>query len=123
MKTKFCRTSNVGYSISCKLCKQRNIQISYEGETARNAYIRGKEHKRAYERENQNSVLYKHVLSEHKNEKEMVDFDMTAVSKFKKPLNRQIEESVRIRNKGPNQIMNSKAEFHGPCIKRKVLEK
>ena len=97
--------------------------ISYEGETARNAYIRGKEHKRAYERENENSVLYKHVLSEHKNEKEMVDFEMKVVSKFKKPLNRQIEESVRIRNKGPNQLMNSKAEFHGPCIKRKVLEK
>ena len=49
VKPSFCKTSSVGYSIICKLCKQRNKQVSYEGKTARNAYIRGKEHKREYE--------------------------------------------------------------------------
>ena len=53
----------------------------------------------------------------------MVDFEMKVVKKFRNPLNRQIEESIRIRNKPQDQIMNSKSEFHGPCIKRKILEK
>ena len=123
VKPSFCKTSSVGYSIICKLCKQRNKQVSYEGETARNAYIRGKEHKREYEKKSKNSVLNKHVLSQHENEKDIVDFEMKVVKKFRNPLNRQIEESIRIRNKPQDQIMNSKSEFHGPCIKRKILEK
>ena len=48
---------------------------------------------------------------------------MKIVGKFNNPLSRIIDESIRIRNKNPKLLLNSKAEFHGPCIKRKVFEK
>ena len=117
-----CKTSNVGYSISCKLCKERNKEISYEGETARTGYIRGREHQKELENKSKRSVLYKHVLKEHQEEQEAVEFQMKIVKSFHDPLNRQIDESIRIRSKNPNSLLNSKAEFHGPCIKRKVYE-
>ena len=123
IKPTHCKTSSVGYSIACKLCKQRNRDVTYEGETARNAYIRGKEHLREYRKESHRSVLHKHVLTEHVNEKNDVEFEMKVVGKFKNPLSRQIDESIRIRNKKPNCLLNSKSEFHGPIIKRKILEK
>ena len=122
-KLTHCKTTNVGYSISCKLCKQRGKEITYEGETGRNGFIRGKEHKRALENRNPNSILYKHVLNDHENEEENVDFQMKITGKFTNPLTRQIDKSLRIRNRLPETLLNSKAEFHGPCIKRKVLEK
>ena len=117
-----CKISNVGYTISCKLCKERNKNITYEGETARNGFIRGKEHKKAYEKRNKNSVLYKHVLYEHENEEDKVDYEMKIVGKIKNPLARQMDESIRIRNKPADLLKNSKAEFHGPCIKKKILQ-
>ena len=56
-KLSHCKTSNVGYSITCKLCRHRGKHISYEGETGRNAFIRGKEHKRALENKSKSSIL------------------------------------------------------------------
>ena len=48
-KTTNCKISNVGYSMICKLCKERGIDRTYEGETCRNTYIRGREHIQEYE--------------------------------------------------------------------------
>ena len=92
VKSTLCKTSSVGYSIACQLCKQRNRDVTYEGETARNGYIRGKEHLREYRKECQKNVLYKHVLHEHNNEKTDVEFEMKIVGKLKNPLSRQIYE-------------------------------
>ena len=117
-----CKSSNVGYSIICQTCKDRKIERTYEGETCRNAHIRGNEHMKDLERKNERSVLHKHVVKEHPNEEDIVKFRMKVVGKFKTPISRQINEGVRIKNKNPADILNSKAEFHGPAIQRKVLE-
>ena len=47
----------------------------------------------------------KRVLNEHKNEKNAVEFEMKIVGKFKNPLSRQKDESIRIRNKKPNSLL------------------
>ena len=47
---------------------------------------------------------------------------MRVVGRFKSALGRQIDEGVRIQSKNTKCLMNSKAEFHGPAIKRKILE-
>ena len=62
---KNCKQANEGYTIVCKLCKSRNIERSYEGESCRNGYICGKEHNRELEKKTGNSVLYKHIIKEH----------------------------------------------------------
>ena len=105
------------------MCKQRNKPVSYEGESARNAYIRGNEHWKLYKNKNKNSALYKHVLSEHKYEETKTSFELKIVGKFSSALSRQIEESIRLRDKDPSYLMNSKSEFYGPVIKRKIYDK
>ena len=117
-----CKVANVGYSLECLLCKERNSTMSYHGETARNGYLRGTEHQSEFERKSKNSVMYKHVMHSHKDEQSDVQFDMKIVGKFNNCLSRQIDESIRIRNQDPATLLNSKSEFYGPVIKRKVYE-
>ena len=66
--------------------------------------------------------MFKHVEKEHSHEKDSVKFKMKIVGRFKSAMNRQIDEGLRIQRKSPHSLLNSKAEFHGPSIKRKVLE-
>ena len=117
-----CKVSNIGYSIVCQTCKDRKVDRTYEGETCRNAHIRGNEDLRDLENKNERSVLHRHVKKEHQNEENTVKFKMKIVGKFKTAMSRQINEGIRIKNKNPGNILNSKAEFYGPAIQRKVLE-
>ena len=89
----------------------------------RNTYIQGQEPLKEYTRYDEKSVMYKHVQKEHKEEEDEVEFEMKVVGRFKSAITRQIDESVRIQNKKPCTLLNSKSEFHGPAVKRKVLER
>ena len=66
--------------------------------------------------------MYKHIENDHSDEKDEVKFQMRVVGRFKSALSRQIDEGVRIQGKNTKYLLNSKAEFYGPAIKRKVLE-
>ena len=94
-----CKTANIGYSIICKTCKDRKEDKSYEGETCRNAYIRGKEHLKALEQKSKHSVLYKHIENDHNGEKDAAKFQMRVVGRSKLALGQQIDEGVRIQTK------------------------
>ena len=118
-----CKSTNIGYSISCKLCKERGKEVSYEGESARSAHLHGNEHLSAFRNKTKTSVMYKHVMNKHDQEEDDVKFEMKVVGKFVNCLSRQVDESIRIRSKPSELLLNSKSEYHGPCIKRKVLEK
>ena len=65
-------------------CQERNIQKVYEGETGRSARIRGAEHLKELQLKKEKSVLYKHKMSDHKNEE--VKFRMEITKKFKDAL-------------------------------------
>ena len=77
---------------------------------------------KALERKDDKSALYKHILSDHQEEKQQVQFQMKVVGRFKTAISRQIDEGVRIQNKNSKFLLNSKTEFYGPAIKRKILE-
>ena len=47
---------------------------------------------------------------------------MKILGRFKDPMTRQIDEAIRINSKDPKTLLNSKNEFYGPVIRRKVLE-
>ena len=79
-----CNTNNVGYRWVCVTCQERNIQKVYEGETGRSARIRGAEHLKELQLKKEKSVLYKHKMSDHKNEE--VKFRMEITKKFKDAL-------------------------------------
>ena len=117
-----CKVSNVGYSVICKTCKDKGLLRSYEGETCRNAHIRGKEHLKALQRQSEKSALYKHIKNEHANEENSVKFQMKITGRFQTAMSRQIDEGIRIQGKNPETLLNSKNEFYGPAVKRKILE-
>ena len=71
---------------------------------------------------NEKSALYKHIKNDHAEEEENVTFQMKITGKFKSAMARQIDEGIRIQNRHPNELLNSKSEFYGPAIKRKILE-
>ena len=117
-----CKVANVGYALICSTCRERKIEKVYIGETCRNAHLRGNEHMKLLEKESEKSVLYKHIVNEHKGEKKQVKFEMQVTGRFKAAINRQIDEGVRIQSRKPSALLNSKSEFYGPAVKRKVLE-
>ena len=110
-----CKASNICYSLTCKLCKKQ-----YHGESSRCGYLRGLEHLRALERQSKHSVLFKHITAEHKEEVKQVGFEMKVTGRFRDCLSRQVSEGLNIKNQPPDLLLNSKAEFYGPCVKRKA---
>ena len=116
-----CNSNNVGYRWVCHTCEVRNKTKVYEGETARSARLRGIEHVKQLEGKKKDSVLYKHKLTEHRNEE--VNFKMEITGTFKDALSRQAEEAVRIQARNPSESMNSKSQFNHPPIARIVVEK
>ena len=70
-----------------------------------------------------NQGLVKYLLNfKHKGEPNDVKFQMKTIGRFKSAMNRQIDEGVRIQNKKPESLLNSKSEFYGPAVKRKIME-
>ena len=116
-----CTTSNVGYQLICDTCRERGKNKVYEGETSRSAKMRGYEHRRGYNGEKMDNVLYKHKQLDHENED--MKFSMKITQKFRDPLTRQANEAVRMNSRPKNEVLNSKNEFNHPPIPRIVVEK
>ena len=116
-----CNSSNVGYQLACETCGSRGIEKVYEGETSRSARVRGAEHLSNFKGRREDSALHKHKEREHKNEE--MEFSMRITRRFKDPLSRQANEAVRISERGKNEILNSKNEFHHPPIARISVER
>ena len=115
-----CMTNNVGYRWVCLTCEERGKVAVYEGETSRSARVRGAEHLKGLEGKNNDNILYKHRISEHKHEK--VKFQMKITNKFKDALTRQANEGVRIYSRPKSESLNRKSEFNHPPIARVVVE-
>ena len=116
-----CNTHNVGYKWVCLTCQDKGVLKVYEGETGRSARTRGAEHVKDLEKKKQTGALYKHKLSEHKDEN--VKFQMHITHQFKDALTRQANEAVRISYNSSTNSLNSKSEFNHPPITRVVVEK
>ena len=116
-----CNSNNIGYRWTCLTCKERDIVKVYEGETGRSAIVRGAEHLKDLEKKKQKSVLFKHQMTDHKNEE--VKFQMKITNKFKDALTRQANEAVRISSVPQASSLNSKSEFNHPPLARVVVEK
>ena len=90
-----CNTANTGYRWICKTCQQNKNKVKvYEGESSRSIRVRSLEHIEAFEGKKSHSMMYKHQMLDHKEEK--VEFDLEITGIFKDALSRQANESVRI---------------------------
>ena len=116
-----CRKNNLGYALVCDTCSERNIEKVYEGETSRSAKLRGSEHLNGYRNKDPKNVIYKHKISDHKDE-EMV-MKMVIKKTFKDALSRQSNEAVRIFSRPNRTLLNSKSEMNHPPLARITVEK
>ena len=80
--------NNIVYEIKCNNCNSK-----YCGETAPNAYTRGKEHIKLLHEKEQNSPLWSHCLKEHNGH--IQQFTMNVVRTFHRDsMMRQITEAI-----------------------------
>ena len=117
-----CSTNNVGYRWTCENCENMNLKRVYEGETARSARLRSKEHLSGLKNKNPQNMLYKHKLLEHSGE-ENVNFIVEITGFFNDALTRQANEAIRIKNCQNSELLNSKSQFNHPPIKRIVVNR
>ena len=115
-KAGMCETNSVGYRITCESCLGAGQFVHYEGETGRNAYSRGLEHRDDLKSEKEDTPLWKHCLLAHNGEKQ--SFVMKPLRNFNSPLQRQANEGVRITASKATILMNSKNEWHQAPIIR-----
>ena len=105
-----CRRKNVGYCITCNICK-----AVYHGETSRNMFSRGEEHLRALENELTDSVLWNHSTTTcHQGDN--TSYSMRATGYFREAMTRQIDEAIRIHHS--SNTMNRKGEWKRVAVPR-----
>ena len=118
--TRKCRIPNIVYKITCKDCEQSGLKAHYFGESSFNAYTRGVQHMNNYRSKNVNtqekSALRTHAKEHHGDKK--VEYKMEVLQTFKKPLARQVMESIHIiKSKSEDHFpMNNKKEFNQALI-------
>ena len=102
-----CNSESVTYDIICKEC---NCPC-YRGETAVNAYSRGKEHLQDLSNKRSISVMMRHSTEKHGGQ--VPEFKMSVTGTYSNDaMLRQISEAVRIRTTSINQLVNSKDEWN-----------
>ena len=112
-----CDTNNITYEIKCEKCGD-----IYVGETARNAYTRGKEHLKLLEGRKEGSVLWRHCREKHEEERQL--FNMKVTGSYRNDsMTRQIAGAVRMKNVPPERLMNNKTEWNYFKIPRVVVDK
>ena len=85
-------------------------------------YNRSREHVKDLKNNDKKSALKKHIVTEHPDEENRVEFDMILTGTFRKPTERLIDEGIRIKNHDEDTLLNSKSEYHGPSVKRRIIE-
>ena len=117
-KLSMCKVNNVCYEVKCTTCEVEGKLRCYTGETSRNLHVRSKEHIKDMELNNKNSWMLKHINEEHDGSKENVKFSWKVLRKHSKPLQRQLHEAIRIKNKADKENLNTKFEYNGQRITR-----
>ena len=98
-----CREEGVTYEIVCRECGRK-----YIGESSRNCFARGLEHKAGLQKKDKDSTLYSHCVEDH--EGRITKFDMAVTGRYRRDhMKRQIAESVRIEEE--NNLLNRRDEW------------
>ena len=107
-----CRKPGIGYTIICTKCRDDGINAIYHGESSRSGFVRGKEHIGEFESNIKSNCMVTHNMVHHNSSKEF-HFVMKIEKFFKKPLQRQIDESLRIKYSKDDGVllMNSGSEW------------
>ena len=112
-----CRKPVVGYRIICTLCETNGVVAQYQGESGRNLFTRGKEHLREFRGKSSSNCMVIHSRTHHEGSDQFT-YKMEATGFFRTPLDRQLDESIRLKFSGADIMLNSGAEWRGVAIPR-----
>ena len=105
-----CRRPGVGYRIVCTLCGSAGIVSQYQGESGRNLFTSGKEHLKEFRAKNSSNCMVIHSQKHHGGSN-VFTYKIEPTGVFRTPLDRQLDESMRLKYSGANIIMNSGSEW------------
>jgi hypothetical protein len=132
-----CTRRNLVYETWCQTCLERDEEKiiakggdpkktkinKYIGETAKSSYERGFEHQ--YDRKNLSTTshMLKHIIDKHEEENHsQIEFRMKVLQYHKSAFERQISESIKIKNNKKHKILNSKGEYNRCALPRLGLK-
>ena len=118
-----CLMTDVTYLLTCMSCLQKEppVKTLYDGETVRTARTRAMEHMEKMRKKDNESALWNHAVECHDRKIPEIKVEITGTY-LKKPLQRQLMESVRIDQTEADIRLNSKNEWHLPFSLRFSLE-
>ena len=111
-----CKSSGITYELKCTSCGD-----VYIGETARSAYVRGREHLQALRSEYDSSVMLRHCREKHDGSEKNFVMNVTGVFEGDAML-RQLSESTKILKQDPSRLINNKTEWNYFSIPRARVE-
>ena len=117
-----CRIPSAGYQIFCTVCDQKGSPSIYYGETGQNLYTRGSQHKDEFARKVSSNCMVIHNERYHKEDSSSFHFRMEGTALFSSAMDRQIDESLRIKHSMAT-VMNSGSEWRMDPIPRARVEK
>ena len=116
-----CRKPGIGYKIVCLLCSSNGLASVYEGESGKNAFARGRKHLQELRSGNKSNCMVIHNTIHHDSPTEQ-HFMMRVVRTFISPMERQIDESIRINGSEADVVMNSGSEWRADRVPRAVFQ-
>ena len=114
-----CKQASIGYTLTCDPCAQSDIVATYQGESSKSAFERGEQHAKGLVKKADDNPIWKHSELHHDSDNQ-IGFTMKVTGRFAKPMIRQENEAIRIRESEAVHEMNSRSEFHQPVIIRLV---
>ena len=94
------------YEVRCKRCNER-----YIGETARNAFTRGREHMSGIIKKSKDSVFHLHNIEKHNGSGRVSDYEMKVTKVYSgDATKRQVSEAVQIQH-AQGAVMNRHDEW------------
>ena len=91
-----------------------------EGETGRSLYERGSSYSSEFKRKVSSNCMVIHNLTHHDGSTEF-HFKMESIGHFRTPLDRQLNESLRIQHSNADILMNSGSEWRADRVPRAVF--
>ena len=106
-----CSKRNVLYESECLSCLKEGKSAIYIGESSRSAYERSSEHLDGYKSRNTDNHMWRHAQSEHEGNMNL-EWKFTVIRVFQKALARQLNEAVRVKLKGEDNVLNEKGVYN-----------
>jgi hypothetical protein len=107
------------YHGTCNLCEAAGVKAEYWGETSRTGHFRALKHEEEVKKKVVTNAFAKHLANEHPEHQGDIDnFNIQVMSTYKKPLDREKMEAVKIGASRADHLMNSKAEHKQPKLHR-----